>query len=219
MTLASKVDWGTVPTWISALVTVLAFSVAASVFFHDRRKHQRADARMVTVAPLDPDDREGDGHTLVVTNLAERHIFDVRVHFVTEPSPGRLIAGGDFQVQHAMGPGGGSNSAFSQSFLCGRALHAVSFEDADGVRWLRSLHGRDLVRLPRRGQPRRAVINGRSYRVHARIDRRVRWQWRRGKTTFVVADQLPNEDGVTRLSNPQWPGQGQPAQVRGSDGG
>lgn len=217
MTLAFKADWGTVPTWISAVVTVLAFSVAASVFFHDRRKHQRADARMVTAAPLDPDDKEGDGHTLIITNLAERHIFDVRVHFVTEASPGRLVAGGDYQVEHAMGPGDRSNIALAQSFLCGRAPHAVSFEDADGGHWLRSLHGRDLIRLPRSGQPGHAVIDGRSHRIHAPLDRRVRRQWRRGKATFVVAHELPDEEGVAQMSNPQWPGRNSHGQ--GSDGG
>ncbi|MFE6038752.1 hypothetical protein [Streptomyces sp. NPDC056452] len=169
----SSIDWGTAPTWISSLVTTIALGVTAGVVWNDRRKHQSADARLLTVTTADPDVAEGDGHALIVANLAERPILEVSVHFLAEFPPGRL-AGIAQPASHSMTPGFRQTLTYEATYMVAQgdgmtrikwAPHAVSFTDADGVRWLRSLHDRKLTRMPRRGNPRKACINGRTYRL------------------------------------------------------
>lgn len=79
------------------------------------------------------------------------------------------------------------------AFLCGRAPHAVFFEDAARRQWLRSLHGRNVVRLLRSGSFRRTVIDSRSHRIRSPFGRWVRRQGRKEKAMSVVADELSEE--------------------------
>ncbi|GAA2429783.1 hypothetical protein GCM10010433_32560 [Streptomyces pulveraceus] len=148
-----KVDWGTVPTWMSAIVTTFAFTVAAAVFFRDRHENHRADARSVIahLADLEDDDfGDVDGQIIFIRNLATRPIFEVSVTFAQVDREGRATGRPGrppHEVARYIQPDVSRSLNFDRSFLGDdSAACAVFFKDVEGRRWARHIHDSSLIR-------------------------------------------------------------------------
>ncbi|MFD5342294.1 hypothetical protein ACFWJY_00610 [Streptomyces anulatus] len=78
-------DWGSVPTWFSAIGTTGSLLATAGIFARDRRKDQRTDAARVACWIETPSAYEVDGvsvdlethRVLRVHNTADRPVFDL----------------------------------------------------------------------------------------------------------------------------------------------
>ncbi|MGA5183076.1 hypothetical protein [Streptomyces pseudogriseolus] len=75
----SAIDWGSVPTWFSAIGTSGSLVATTGIIVRDRRKAQRADAARVVgwVEALEPGEIEDGTRYLLVHNTADRPVFDV----------------------------------------------------------------------------------------------------------------------------------------------
>ncbi|AEM88772.1 hypothetical protein [Streptomyces violaceusniger] len=135
MTQASTPDWGTVPTWISAVVTTLALLVTFVVFLHDRRQRHRADALRVACHSRAVMSDEGPESEVTVRNTAERPIQHVRVSlwYWRDEIPGRTES---FEL--VIEPGG----KITKTFL-GTALEVI-FTDSAGHSWVKEFRDQAL---------------------------------------------------------------------------
>ncbi|MGI3202498.1 hypothetical protein ACRJ4W_37300 [Streptomyces sp. GLT-R25] len=122
----------------------------------DRRKDQRADAHYVAVRGHDPDDQEGDGQGVIVSNQAKRTIFDVRAHIFADAEGGYTLL--DHRIDAYMDPKQTSQSFYDVSVLGDGFLYGITFTDTDGHLWLRDCLNRELIKLPS-GRPVLAVGN------------------------------------------------------------
>ncbi|QKZ20297.1 hypothetical protein [Streptomyces chartreusis] len=160
----SAIDWGSVPTWFSAIGTTGALSTTIGIIVRDRRKDAREDAGRVVVwferPSADDADYEVD-QTLIglihARNTADRPVFDLRV--VIFPDDDRLFMGSNLLTRVLAQ---GEEEVFPVPFRTAgidtkppAEPVAVEFQDVDGVRWLRDLETSTLHRLrPRRRRVR-----------------------------------------------------------------
>ncbi|MFJ4774717.1 hypothetical protein ACIP88_37425 [Streptomyces uncialis] len=150
---AGGIEWGAVSTWVSAVVTTIALAITGLIVWRDRRKDQRADAHYVGVRGHDPDETEGDGQGVVVSNQADRTIFDVRAHFYADVE-GDTQHWDHFMHHHIEPKTTSGEFFFDRSALGGGFPYGVSFSDTDGMLWLRLWRTQELVRLSPNFRPR-----------------------------------------------------------------
>lgn len=75
----SALDWGSVPTWFSAIGTTGSLTAAITIIVRDRRKDRREDAARVACWLETKYEFKPASAEIVVHNAATRPVFDVRV--------------------------------------------------------------------------------------------------------------------------------------------
>lgn len=156
----SGLDWGSVPTWVSALGTTGSLTAAVGIIRRDHLKGERADANAFSCwMDHDPDDLASGKdvttkphNTVFARNNGTRPIHDVvvltwsgtTVEFGQAKTLTRTLLPG--AEAHVSSPPAGS--PWKPTAV------AVAFRDAEGAHWLRdlhaqSLHSRNLVPTPR----------------------------------------------------------------------
>ncbi|WP_329277892.1 hypothetical protein [Streptomyces sp. NBC_01451] len=162
----SGIDWGTVPAWLSAVLTGGSLLLGFYILLRDRRKAEQADAlKLICWRGLG-----NDGYTTHVLNASDRTVHNVTMHgmlrdgqkeplFEGFPVAGTLRADEEKAVETPRRIGGTKVIPW-----------AVSFTDSDGASWLRDL---TTGRLHEYGRPRlfgkyaRMNWRERRYKAHA----------------------------------------------------
>ncbi|WP_167504693.1 hypothetical protein [Streptomyces malaysiensis] len=134
----AKIDWGTFPTWVSAVLTGGSLLLGFYILLRDRRKEERREASSV-VCWERPNNTHF--HEIHVLNATERPVVDVRL--IIDSSGGSEVAYSGSIVIH----NGGILPKQEIKAWCRRysgSAHispmAVRFQDADGIGWVRELH-------------------------------------------------------------------------------
>lgn len=137
----TRLDWGTVPAWASAILTSGSLLLGFYILLRDRRKEETEEARKLVFSTNTP---HGDApHVVRVTNVSDRPFLSVglfnadqwrRTDQQTEEGPeGPLLPGQSREYTH-----NGSDSG---------AL-AARFTDADGQNWVKVFDNHRLIRAP-----------------------------------------------------------------------
>jgi hypothetical protein len=137
----AAMDWGTVPTWVSAFLTGGSLLLGFYILLRDRRKEERAEARKLVFSVH----WEGNGsHTVRVTNVSERAFLYVGLFNGDqwEYSFGNSEYEGDGPM-HA-----GEYRVYRHDGSASGAL-AARFQDADGQNWVKIFDTHQLIRAPR----------------------------------------------------------------------
>lgn len=141
-------NWGSVPEWIAAVGTVLAFVLALALGLVQERVRRRAErdeqvrqARLVVVG--EPAPGTGDGTTMAlfvrVTNYSDAPIYGVRVSLTVEREDGAK-RGTQFGERFVIGPGEEEEYEFDIPPGAGSISSnspAAVFMDAAGRYWRR----------------------------------------------------------------------------------
>ncbi|MCX5278300.1 hypothetical protein [Streptomyces virginiae] len=161
----AAIDWGSVPTWFSAIGTTGALFATVGIIVRDHRKTERTDAALIACWFDKPDveyaDRTVRTGSLRVRNTADRPVFAVNV-IVGPFQHGyewRLIAQvlpseqeKDLDVPFCRW---GDGRGFSPAAL---GPVVVIFRDADNTEWIRELDSGRLYRRYRRRRPLRGFL-------------------------------------------------------------
>lgn len=145
----SAIDWGSVPTWFSAIGTTGALSTTIGIIVRDRRKDAREDAARVVVWFERPSANETDydvNQTRIglihARNAADRPVFSL--HVVVFPDDDDHLFMGSRPLARVLAQG--EEEVFPVPFRTfGIASEpapepvALGFQDVDGVWWLRDL--------------------------------------------------------------------------------
>ncbi|MEW1548300.1 hypothetical protein [Streptomyces tsukubensis] len=138
-------DWGTVPTWISSLLTGGSLLLGFHILLRDRKKEERSEGLKVVCWHEYDSDISGTW-TVHVLNTADRPItyprvitrFSIASSVFLEPfSIGAILPAGE-ELTWTSGPrepGAPKVSAVG-----------IEFTDADGAEWVRDLDTRELHR-------------------------------------------------------------------------
>jgi hypothetical protein len=129
-------EFGTVPNWIAAIGTTLAFFVTLVVLFLDRGERRRRQASQVAAWLA-----RGETHvTLYLANSSDLLVYDVRVdvQFLGQSYPERKfpLLGPNSELEDITFPLPG-NKEISNAFLGTQ----ITFTDSAGRRWRRSRNG------------------------------------------------------------------------------
>lgn len=146
------INWGTVPTWISSILTSGSLLLGFYILLRDRRKEERSQAALVVCW----NDYRDDSEYVKIFNTSNRPVTNISVH--AHPYPYRS---GPYDKKVALTFEGFSVQAFlmpkeeceSNSFPIHPKKNRwhpeyVTFEDADGRQWVRFLSSGVLVRGP-----------------------------------------------------------------------
>ncbi|MFG3179998.1 hypothetical protein AMK21_25860 [Streptomyces sp. CB00316] len=147
------VDWGSVPTWFSAIGTTGALFAAVGIIVRDHRKTDRADAARIACWFDKPDveyaDRTVRTGSLRIHNAADRPVFAVRVivgphayGYVQEPVAQVLLPGKKTEHDVPFCRWGDGPTSLGPV--------VVYFRDADNIEWVRDFHKGTLYRRYRR---------------------------------------------------------------------
>lgn len=141
------VDWGNVPTWISAVGTTGALSATVGIIWRDHRKAERADAAALSCWEIPLQGGDSDSLAILhdnihVQNNAARPVYDL---VVLTWSGVTVEFGPTHLVQRVLRPGEcvGAHVLPSADPL-GPEPVAVAFRDSDGAHWLRDLSAQTL---------------------------------------------------------------------------
>lgn len=134
-------DWGTVPTWASAILTSGSLILGFYILLRDRRKEEKEEARKLVFSMNTP--QAGAPHVIRVINVSDRPFLSVGMfnadqwrtdqHAGDDPE-GPLLPGQSREYMHD-GPGSS-------------AVLAARFQDADGQNWVKVFDSHQLVRAP-----------------------------------------------------------------------
>lgn len=125
----SKVDWGTVPTWISAIVTTVALGTTALVIWRDRRKDHRHDADRL----LCWTENEDSGTRVWVRNASERSVHHPTIIGWSWPGEDKDP---NTRIAPQLLPGEDRSVLLAHTKKDGEPrIVAVYFRDAGGTRW------------------------------------------------------------------------------------
>jgi hypothetical protein len=141
--VVSGIEWGTVPAWASAILTSGSLTLGFYVLLRDRRKEERTEASLIVCW------RVWNNETYVthIYNASKRTIVDVNV-LVRFPSDRQKFSWESFPGPSVLRP------EEEQFIRTPRSLNGtklvpefVTFQDADGIFWVRDLPGGQLKRL------------------------------------------------------------------------
>lgn len=150
------VDWGSAPAWASAILTSGSFALGFYVLLRDRRKEERAEASLIVCWRT----WGQDTYTTHIHNASKRTVVDLAVlvrlpltderkSLGWEPFPGPSVLKAD-EEQSVDTPRKIDGKKYVPEF--------VTFQDADGIFWVRDLSTGDLKRL-------RTTTDSRSSRI------------------------------------------------------
>ncbi|WP_406337353.1 hypothetical protein [Streptomyces sp. NBC_00649] len=137
-------DWGTVPAWLSAILTGGSLLLGFYILLRDRRKEERQEALKITCWSEMADN---DTYNLHVLNASNRPVTYARM----------LVYMKSHDAMEAMSVGSGAIRPGEEiTAQCPRRMNdakswpaAVEFQNSDGINWVRDLHSGALYR--RRG--------------------------------------------------------------------
>jgi len=165
-------DWGTVPAWVGAILTSGSLALGFYVLLRDRRKEERTEASLVVCWRVWSDEE----FVTHIHNASQRAVVDVTVlvrvparsqvkdpHWEAVGGPAVLRAGTEEIVRS---PRRIAGEKWVPAF--------VTFQDADGIFWVRDLPTGDLKRL----KTTRA-LRGSSVDEYVRSQRPSRALWKR----------------------------------------
>ena len=159
----TSIQWGTLPDWVAAISTALAFAIALAILgqsLRDRRKQRRAERRaqadLVAAWPIDQY-TEGpvDVVTFKVLNASHLPVYGVQPMVYTKPLPKKWppsdwLIGASFSTGfNILGPGETREAQIRTSLdskLIGAPSVQLTFTDAAGTHWRRNPTGQ-LVEL------------------------------------------------------------------------
>ncbi|MEU6354457.1 hypothetical protein ABZ896_34890 [Streptomyces sp. NPDC047072] len=170
----SGADWGTVPAWLSAVLTGGSLLLGFYILLRDRRKAEQADALKVICCR----NRGNDGYTTHVLNASDRTVHNITMHGLLRGNPGE----GHRLLFEGFGMTGTLRADEEKTVETPRRTGdtkvipwAVSFTDSDGATWLRDL---TTGRLHEYGRSRLfgkyALMNWRERRYKARAIRELK---------------------------------------------
>jgi hypothetical protein len=137
---------GTIPQWLSAIGTTLAFTATFYVIQRDARIRRRSQARRVSFYDeVLERGRNKDGSKFTkskvcVENLSDETIYDVALHVIRYNDPGQRQG-----YERVLIP----KSQVSLELWARAPNYDLVFRDASGIRWHRTYDGqlRQLTRL------------------------------------------------------------------------
>ncbi|MCQ8772090.1 hypothetical protein [Streptomyces telluris] len=142
MLLAQGIEWGTIPTWISAVLSGGSVLMALHIIRRDRKKDERADAMKVLCWNSDKTE---------VVNGSDRAIRHVRVMAELKEYKGKRGPFRHRTVAETLRPGEEASIARNWGDNFFPEPVAVVFLDSDGKEWARDLRtARLYVCSPRR---------------------------------------------------------------------
>lgn len=167
-------DWGTVPAWLSAVLTGGSLLLGFYILLRDRRKAERADALKVICW----ESRGNDAYTTHVLNASDRTVHNITMHGLLRGGQreGHRIVFEGFGVAGTLRAGEEATKETPHRIGDTKVIPwAVSFTDSDGATWLRDLA---TGRLHEYGKPRLigkyALMNWRERRYKARAIRELK---------------------------------------------
>ncbi|KOY53595.1 hypothetical protein [Streptomyces sp. XY332] len=144
------IDWGNVPTWVSAIITSSSFAVAARVYWENRQDKIRGQAAKITVEL--PKRDESDvlnirSDRLYVRNHSDMPVFDLHlvVHTYRYPGGAQVEYWTDLESStDRVDPG--EIVTLVRPMVRRNALSlpkvmGITFVDANGRRWTRMVDG------------------------------------------------------------------------------
>ncbi|WP_406482144.1 hypothetical protein [Streptomyces sp. NBC_01615] len=140
-------DWGTIPAWVSAILTSGSLLLGFYILLRDRRKEERREALKVVCWTNYSDD--GGHHVVHVLNTADRPISNSSTLVDLGRSKSYSLEG--FHLPQLIAPG----EEVTGQEVPRRLFHdkifpmAVRFTDGDGLEWIRELETGRLYRAPR----------------------------------------------------------------------
>jgi hypothetical protein len=140
------IDWGSAPAWASAILTSGSFALGFYVLLRDRRKEERSEASLVVCWRVWSND-EYETH---IHNASKRTVVDVNV-LVRVP---HRLGGAETLWEGFGGPSVLRRDA-EETVRTPRRIGGegkwvpqfVTFQDADGIFWIRDLVTGQLERL------------------------------------------------------------------------
>ncbi|NKY29419.1 hypothetical protein [Nocardia gamkensis] len=153
-----SIDWGTLPTWVSAFLTSGSLALGFYILLRDRKKEELTEARKV-ICWIDYDN---DAHVNHVLNTTDRTVSRVRV-LVELRSAANVLE--PYHLANIIRPGEEATASTPRRVGDGKAVpEFIEFDDADGISWVRDLRtglthrastGRQLTRRELRDRKRR----------------------------------------------------------------
>ncbi|MFD6937316.1 hypothetical protein ACFWAP_14355 [Streptomyces goshikiensis] len=147
-------DWGTVPAWFSAVLTGGSLLLGFYILLRDRRKAERNEALKVVAWTERGADDEGSFIRIHVRNTADRPILYVNALYSKGDGSGKILS---LPATVPWVPKDEEISLDVPRYESGRRTLALglSFQDADGFRWVKDISSHDVYRQTRhrRGDP------------------------------------------------------------------
>lgn len=143
----TTVDWGNVPTWISAVGSTGALSATVGIIWRDHRKAERADPAALScwTSPLEERDRNSSEYwhdNVHAQNNAVRPLYEL---IVLTWSAVAVEFGPVQPMQRVLHPGESCGTHVDRpADPHGPVPAAVAFRDSDGTHWLRDLDTQTL---------------------------------------------------------------------------
>ncbi|WP_162637279.1 hypothetical protein [Streptomyces griseorubiginosus] len=126
-------DWGTVPAWLSAVLTGGSLTLGFYIILRDHKKQEEADARNVVCW----DEYENKFRNVFILNKSARPIYGVSV-FVRIPGPEDGLE--EFGSTAALRPDEETSVQVPRGDKGARWVPwCVGFTDSDGQHWMRDI--------------------------------------------------------------------------------
>ncbi|MEU7662466.1 hypothetical protein [Streptomyces lincolnensis] len=167
-------EWGTVPAWLSAVLTGGSLLMGFHILLRDRKKDERNEAlKIVTWAERDAND-EGSFIRIHVRNTADRPILYVDALYEGAGGIERLPSNVPMVLKDE------EITLEVPRYMNGRRTLArgIAFQDANGFSWVRDIASHDVYRQSRlrRGDPtlRMLFLSFGSFRLYRSTKKRMR---------------------------------------------
>ncbi|MFE5681706.1 hypothetical protein [Streptomyces sp. NPDC056512] len=141
-------DWGTVPAWLSAILTGGSLLLGFYILLRDRRKEERQEALKVNCWSVMANNSDYDVHVL---NTSDRPVTYAQMLIYMSSHEGVERVG--------VGDGSAIRPGEEVTAQCPRHMNnakswpaAIEFQDADGITWVREITDGALHRR-RKEQP------------------------------------------------------------------
>ncbi|MFD8268510.1 hypothetical protein [Streptomyces althioticus] len=144
----AAIDWGSVPTWFSAIGTTGSLIATLTIVLRDRRKDEREDAACLAIWVAPEEETDDRRPVLRLHNAAGRPVFDVTLHcgaFGRDYETGELVVVMSRESLAAVVRAGGELKLPSRA-----GMDYVTFRDAHQVAWRYDLENKTLTREPDR---------------------------------------------------------------------
>ncbi|MGC5236847.1 hypothetical protein [Streptomyces albogriseolus] len=176
----AAIDWGSVPTWFSAIGTTGSLIATVTIVLRDRRKDEREDAACFAVW-TDPEEVIDYRPALRLHNAAGRPVFDVTAHFYAYWVDFGSNERGTNLVERQLAAvvRAGAEMTLSADYAGYEGVLYVTFRDAHQVSWRYDMHSKTLTREP---ESRLGKFRAEARRWARRRRARIVGAWRRRRS-------------------------------------
>lgn len=139
------IDWGNAPAWMSAILTSGSLSLGFYVLLRDRRKEERTEASLVVCWRV----WSADEYVTHIHNASKRTVVDVEVLVRVPRGDGNAVAAWEaFPGPSVLRPEAEAAVVTPRRIGGAKWLpEFATFQDADGIFWIRDLPTGQLKRL------------------------------------------------------------------------